>query len=78
MKEYRVNDREYFNLNSMYDKLWVRQKEKEERGEWDERLEAKIDRLEWLIDRSRSRLVPWSILEEIREISITREILRAV
>ena len=84
MKKYRVNESEYFNLYSMYDKLKCIEIDMDEapvhtysKEGW-ERLYKRIEEITILMDKAPfvGSLVEWPTLKRIREIKEERQMIR--
>lgn len=81
MKKYRVNNREYFNLVSMQDKLEAQRILAIEDDDFEvvEKIEQRLDEVENLLDKAYcvGALVTWNELARIREIADEREYIRS-
>lgn len=79
MKKYRVNESEFFNLNSMYEYLKVLEIEMEcDERPWDYSIYGRIEEVERLMDTAFcvGALVDWPTLKRIREIKDERQMIR--
>lgn len=78
-KKYRINESEYFNLHSMYNRLKCIEIDMiEGKKEWSDEVIDRIEEIENLMDKAPyvGALMTWEDLKRIREIKAERQFIR--